>query len=627
MTDAWGIDDGYWDISGTWHDITPETRRALRVAMGGQRDVDDPPPRTRPVWFVRQGTAPAIERPAELVLEDGTQVHAEHAVPPGLPVGYHDLHPNDGGPSTRLIVAPERCALPAGLRTWAWAVQLYATRSSRSWGIGDLADLRRIAEWSAELGAGYLAVNPLHAAQPGPRQEPSPYFPSSRRFRNLLYLRLEEMPGFDSADDVLVAAATAAQTLNRNRRIDRDAVYALKMHALDRLWSQFAGSAAFDRYRREQGLPLEQFATFNALAEHYATPWTQWPAEHRRPEAPGVERFATAHRDRVAFHAWVQWHLDGQLAGAAGHLPLIADLAIGVDPTGADSWVWQDVFAPGVRVGAPPDEFNTLGQDWGVPPFIPWKLRALGYEPLVQTIRSALRNAGGLRIDHVMGLFRLFWIPPGGEPADGGYVRFENRDLLEIVAVESARSGALIVGEDLGTVEDSARHALADKGVLSYRLVWFESDPPERFPEQALAAVTTHDLPTIAGLWSGSDLAEQQSLGLQPNGPSTTRMRHHLAEVAGVRDDDDVESVTVGTYRGLAAAPSMIVAGTLDDALLVEERPNMPGTTSQRSNWSIALPVPLETVESDGTVRAVAAALSRRETFSKSLDAHPQERE
>jgi 4-alpha-glucanotransferase len=398
-------------------------------------------------------------------------------------------------------------------------------------------------------------------------------------------------------------------------------VQVLKLDALSRLWAAFAGDPAFDDYVTEQGAALSQFAAFCALSEHHRTPWTEWPSEHRRPESPGVERFAAAQRDRVCFHRWLQWLLDQQLAKAGEELPILADLAVGVDPQGADSWAWQDVFAHGARIGAPPDAFNTEGQDWGLPPFVPWKLRAAGYEPLIQTLRGALRHARGLRIDHVMGLFRLFWVPASGTPSDGTYVRYPGRELLDIVALESVRAGAMIVGEDLGTVEDEARTSLADAGILSYRLLWFEPEPPERFPEQALAAVTTHDLPTVAGLWTGNDLAAQHSIGLQPSDEATAAVRAHLAEVAGVPEEASVADVVRGAYRALASAPSAVVTAMLDDALGVRERPNMPGTTHQWPNWCLALPAPLDTVESDPVVKDVMAALNRRPSGS---DPHAQ---
>jgi 4-alpha-glucanotransferase len=596
--DAWGIEDGYWDIGGNWHDTPDATRRALRVAMGGLPDVEDPPPRSRPVWFVREGTRPTLQRPCDLVLEDGTSLPNLSALPAELPLGYHDLTPDDGGPTTRLIVTPARCHLPAGLRTWAWYVQLYAARSTASWGIGDLADLRTLARWSAGLGAGLLALNPLHAPLPIDGQEPSPYFPSSRLFRSPLYLRVEEVPGFDAGDPKLAGAAAAGRALNDRRLIDRDAVHKLKRDALERLWSGFDGDPDLDRYRAEHGELLHQYGVYAALAEYHGRGWSRWPAGHRRPESPGVQRFVTDRADRVEYHAWVQWLLDRQLARAAVELPLLGDLAVGVDPNGFDGWLWQDVFAPGVRVGAPPDSFNRSGQDWGLPPFVPWRLRASGYEPLALTIRAALRYCGALRLDHVMGLFRLFWIPDGGGPSDGTYVRYPGRELLDIVALESARAQAVIVGEDLGTVEDEVRAELVERGVLSYRLGWFEPQRPERWPAQALGAITTHDLPTVAGVWTGADEGEN--------------LRERLEELCRLPADAPVEDVVVAVHERLAAAPCMVVAGTLDDAVGVPERPNVPGTTgADRPNWSLSLPVPLEEILTDPQVLAVAAALDR----------------
>lgn len=597
-TDPWGIDDGYEDVHGDWHGTPEHTRRALRVAMGGLADVDDPPPSGRPVWFVRHGSRPSIERAANVVLEDGSSLDVAGSLPPDLPLGYHRLHPDDGGPTTRLIVTPDRCHLPDDLRTWCWTVQLYAARSRESWGIGDLADLRRLATWSREVGAGLVALNPLHAPLPLPQQQPSPYFPSSRRYRSPLYLHVESVPGYDPDDADLAGAAAAGRALGRERIIDRDRVHALKTAALERLWERFVGDPAFDAYLRDEGEELQRYGTFCALAEQHGSGFSQWPAEHRRPENPGVERFAAEHADRIRFHCWLQWLLDQQLAAAGAELALLGDLAIGVDPDGADAWTWQDVVARSVRVGAPPDEFNPDGQDWGLPPFVPWRLRALGYKPLADTIRAALRHCGALRVDHVMGLFRLYWIPEGGSPADGAYVRYPATDLLDIVALESVRAGALIVGEDLGTVEDVVRERLTERGVLSYRLVWFEEGPPPTFPSQAFAAVSTHDLPTIAGVWSGEDAPEP--------------MRNRLVRATGCPDGAPVADVAVAAYTALAGAPSAIASATLDDAALVEERPNLPGTTDERPNWSLALPVPMEELTSAPTTLAIASALQAR---------------
>ncbi len=611
--DPWGIEDGYWDIRGQWHETTDAMRRQLRMAMGGLGDVDDPPPQTRPVWFVREGSAPAIQRPARLVLEDGTEVDAADSLPADLPLGYHELHPNDGGPTTRLVVAPDRCHGRDG-RGWAWSAQLYAARSSRSWGIGDLDDLRRLVEWSGELGARYVAVNPLHATKPLPEQEPSPYFPSSRLYRNPLYLCIESVPGYDPEDAVLAEAAAAGRAMNEARTIFRRHVHSLKLAALERLWAVFDRDPRFDAYVAEQGAALRRYATYCALAERHDGGWTSWPSEHRRVDSAGVERFAAEHAHRVQFHSWVQWLLDEQLAAVGGAgTAVLGDLAIGVDADGADAWVWRDAMAPGVRIGAPPDEFNIAGQDWGLPPFVPWRLRALGYAPFVQVIRAAMRHCGALRIDHVMGLFRLYWIPEGCTAEEGSYVRFPGTELLDIVALESARAGVEVVGEDLGTVEDEVRADLASRGVLSYRVAWFEPEPPEHYPVDALAAITTHDLPTIAGVWTEHDLDDQRRAGVSPNVDGHETQRARLRELTGLDGDAPVEDVVRAAYRRLARAPSRLVAATLDDALGVAERPNIPGTTAERPNWSLALPLPLEDVFAAEDVREVASCLQRRD--------------
>jgi 4-alpha-glucanotransferase len=399
--------------------------------------------------------------------------------------------------------------------------------------------------------------------------------------------------------------------LNDSRVIDRRRIHALKRTALERLWETFDGDTRFDAYVDDQGNALRQYAIYGTLAEEHGSGWSAWPSEHRRADSPSVERFASGHEERVQFHSWIQWLLDEQLERAGDELALLGDLAVGVDPDGADAWVWRDVLAPGVRIGAPPDAFNLAGQDWGLPPFVPWRLRAVGYEPIAQTLRAALRHSGALRIDHVMGLFRLFWIPEGCTAADGAYVRYPGTDLIDIVALESARAGAEIVGEDLGTVEDSVRARLAERAVLSYRVVWFEDTPPESFPEHAVASVSTHDLPTIPGVWTGADLKDQQQAGLEPNEEGLAAHRQRLEELTGLGPDASVADVVVATYRRLACAPSRIRTASLEDALLVEERPNIPGTTDERPNWSLALPAPLEAVVDDPVVRAVAAAMAQ----------------
>ena len=604
-TDPWSIDDGYFDAMGAWRETSESTHRAIVAAMGS--DPEAPPPTWPSVTVVRVGATASVAARGDLVREDGSTATVDGHLPADLPLGYHELQ-TDGAAPSRIIVVPPRCHLPEGFRIWGWAAQLYATRSRESWGIGDLADLRRLARWSAGLGAGLILLNPLAAAAVTLPQQSSPYYPSSRRFRNPLYLKVDDVPGAADAD--LAELAAAGRALNRERRIDRDRVFTLKMQALEMLWGRFGHSAEFERFRRE--CPgLHDFAVFCALTEHHGSGWQRWPAEHRRPDAPGVRAFADAHARRVGFHEWLQWLIDRQLGAAGAELALMQDLPIGVDPDGADAWTWQDVLATGASVGAPPDRYIVAGQDWGLPPFVPHRLAAAGYEPFVQTVRAALRHAGGLRIDHVMGLFRLFWVPRGLTPADGAFVRYPADALLGIVALESVRAGAFIVGEDLGTVEDGVRERLAEQAILGYRVVWFEPSTPAHYPALALAAVTTHDLPTIRGLWTGADVSHQRAAGLTPNEAGLAEMRERLIAMTGVAPDTPLRDVVETTHRLLAEAPCAVVTATLDDALLVEERPNMPGTL-EPTNWSLALPESLEEIESDPTALAVARALAAR---------------
>jgi 4-alpha-glucanotransferase len=608
-TDRWGIDEGYEDTVGVWHPIRPTTRAAVLRAMGvdPERAADGC---ADSVLVVRQGEATTLGSPGEIVLEDGTRIDVQQEVPPDLPPGYHRLSTKSDGTRT-LIVGPRRCPAPPR-RAWGWAAQLYSARSEESWGIGDFGDLARLARWSSSLGGRVVVVNPLHPAVPRDVEDASPYAPSSRRYLNPIYLRIEDVPGADALGRELEPLRAAGRALNADRRIDRGAVSRLKREALERLWARFGADQEFDRYVAAEGHGLETFARFMALAEHHRSAWHSWPADHRRPDAGGVGDFAAEHRQRVRFHQWVQWLLERQLVRAAREAAIVHDFPIGVDSDGADAWAWQDVLATEASVGAPPDRFNHRGQDWGLPPFVPHRLRERRYEPIAATLRAAFRHGGGLRIDHVMGLFRLFWVPRGCEPANGAYVRYPAEELLAIIALESQRAGAFVVGEDLGTVERGVRERLREAGVLSTRVLWFETDAPEHWPELALATATTHDLPTVAGVWTGSDVAAQRSLGLEPNVEASAECRRRLAWMSGVAEGGPVDRVIEGTYRTLAAAPSAVVTATLEDALAVEERPNMPGTMREWPNWSLALPATLEALEETPLALAIAAAMRSR---------------
>jgi 4-alpha-glucanotransferase len=604
--DEWGILEGYEGWHHRWHPIGEPTRLALRKAM--KTGAAEPGVCTeKEVMVVRQGEIRPLPKPSELTLEDGSVARVERELPPDLPIGYHSLRTPEGGEATQLIVAPGRCHLPENPQEWGWALQLYALRSENSWGMGDFADLRRFARWSGlAASADFILLNPLGAPLPILSQEASPYFAGSRLFLNPLYLRVEEAPGAEAAGRVVENLAAAGRALNAQRLINRDAVFCLKMEALEKIFAGFRGHENFNRYCAEQGETLRLFAVFCALAEHHKTGWSKWPAEFRHPKALGVGGFAERHEQRVRFHQWLQWLLDEQLARAAHELPLMLDVPIGMNPDGFDAWLWQDLLALGASVGAPPDEFNAQGQNWALPPFIPARLRAAGYEPLRRTLRMMLRHARGLRFDHVMGLFRLYWIPEGAAAVDGGYVRYPAEELLAVVAIESQRAKAMVVGEDLGTVEPGVRARLRESGILSYRLLWFEHGPPEHYPREALAAITTHDLPTVAGLWSGKDFQEQERLGLHPNAAGTAATRKLLRERAGLGETASTRDAVRAAHRLLARTPCRLRTATLEDALAVEERPNMPGTTAQWPNWRIALPKTLEEIERDPLVGEVA---------------------
>jgi 4-alpha-glucanotransferase len=597
-TDAWGIDTTWIDAAEEEHEVSPDTLDRLREVIGTPpTDLEDRAP-----IVARPGDALEVGR-AEVSCEDGTVRTVDGALPPDFPLGYHWLTTDAG--RRRLIVSPGRCRLPDG-RLWGWAVQLYATRSRSSWGIGDLGDLRAVRLMAAEQGAGFLLINPLHAVAPIPQQEASPYLPATRRFRNPLYLRMSEVPGADA----VALDEDAGRALSDGELIDRDAVWAHKRPVLRQIFDASGSDAEFDGWRAEQGGPLQDWATWAAIADQHGADWHAWPAELRDPHGAGVAGFAEKHAADVDFHAWLQWAVERQLAAATEGMTVIQDLPVGVAGGGADAWTWQGVLADGASVGAPPDAFNANGQNWGSPPFVPWRLRAADYEPFIQSIRASIAGAGGLRIDHVMGLFRLWWVPDGGSAADGAYVRYPAEDLLDIVALESARAGAIVVGEDLGTVEEGVREALAEHGMLSYRLLWFEEDAPSTWPVESMAAVTTHDLPTVAGLWTGADLIEQRENGTGRDEELVQGRTAQLERLAGLPEDARTDRAVELAYRRLAEAPSTLLSATLDDAVGAERRPNMPGADN-RPNWSLPLPVPVEDLAQHPLLRRVAATLGR----------------
>ncbi|MGC2796268.1 MAG: 4-alpha-glucanotransferase [Mycobacterium sp.] len=583
---------------------------------------------------------------------------ASFVLPDDLPLGYHRVHLRSGTQeaSAALIVTPGWLGLPERLgarRTWGLATQLYSVRSGQSWGVGDLTDLVDLAVWSASVhGAGYVLVNPLHAAAPTAPMEPSPYLPTSRRFVNPLYLRVEAIPEFARLrkrgrvwrlrDDAQKHAASLDA-------IDRDTAWAAKRAALELVFSvpRTAGrDLAYAGFCAREGAALDDFATWCALAEVHGGDWHQWPEPVQHPDADGVAEFVAKHAVAVDFHRWLQWQLDEQLAAAQSQavsagmsLGIVHDLAVGVHPDGADSWALQDALALGVSAGAPPDEFNQLGQDWSQPPWRPDRLQELEYQPFRALIRSVLRHAGGVRIDHIIGLFRLWWIPQGEAPTQGTYVRYDHEAMIGIVALEAYRATALVVGEDLGTVEPWVRDYLRARGVLGTSILWFELDrdgdggplPAERWRKYCLSSVTTHDLPPTAGYLAGEHVRLRDSLGLLTR-PVDEELAAAQAEraawIAELRrvgllpKHADVEQTVLALHQYLGRTPSRLLGLALTDAVGDRRTQNQPGTTDEYPNWRVPLsgpdgrPVSLEEVFTDPRAIALAEALREQTAVS-----------
>lgn len=606
--------DGWWGTDGQWHAVAPETRAALQRSFGAA-DHPDGPPGGPATWFVRRGERPGLWSPGQVVLEDGGVVDVLDHLPPDLPFGSHRLV-SEGGHVTHLFVVPDTIAGLA--RGWGWAVQLHAARSQASWGIGDLADLAALGAWSDRLGASVLAHSPLGATTPVVPLQFSPYYASSRRFISPLYLRVEDVAGAEQAADAVAGAAAAGRDLLRSTWIDRDAVWKLKLTALEAIWGVVRAGPSTRRLLDDatRDRALVDHARFCLLAELHRSGRSGFPASHAHPDRPEVAAAATEHADRVDFWCWVHLEAEQQLARAArAGVPMMADLPVGFDPDGSDAWADQDLLAEGCRVGAPPDEFNRAGQDWGLPPYVPWRLRAAGYAPWTDTLRRVVRHAGALRIDHVMGLFRLYCIPPGFPADRGGYVRQFGAELLELACMEAARAGVALVGEDLGTVEPEVREELSRRGVYGYRVGWFSDEAPASWPSRTVAMMSTHDLPTVSGLWTGADAADRERAGIPPDPDGDRTLRERLVRLVeaggGTGGRDDARAVVLAAHRALAESGSDAVLATLEDALGVEHRPNLPGTVDEHPNWRVALPVPLERFDTAGAGE-LAAELSRR---------------
>lgn len=587
-----------------------------------------------------------------------------------LQPGYHRLYLNRADEPAwtemALISTPTTCyrppALDSGSRGWGLAVQLYAVHSHRNAGIGDFTDLRHLIELCHTVGADFVGVNPLHSLFLNNPAHVSPYSPSSRLFQNVFYLDIEAIPELDectAARELIAAPEYQAQlaALQNTPLVDYPKVWALKVAVLERLYADFrrrhllhesARSQAFQAFQTAGGKALERFTLHQALQAHFQQQdaamwgWPVWPAAYRDPNTPAVAEFAHHHRERVEFFQYLQWQANSQLAAVSRRadelglgIGLYQDLAVSVDRAGADVWSEQALYATTASIGAPPDDFNLKGQDWGLPPMVPERLREQAYAPFIALLRQNMRHAGAVRIDHVMALMRLFWIPPEATPVEGAYVHYPVDDLLGILALESQRNRCLVIGEDLGTLPETLRDTLGPLGVLSYRILYFERDNngefkrPEHYPAQALAAITTHDLPTLAGFWLGHDLALRQRFNLFPSeshreeqivGRAQDRARLLLAlqrenllpeglDVDPVLLPEMTNALMRAIHCFMARTPTRLMAVQLEDVFGCVEQVNLPGTVDAHPNWRRRLPVPLEAWAQDIRFVALCAAL------------------
>jgi (1->4)-alpha-D-glucan 1-alpha-D-glucosylmutase len=585
-----------------------------------------------------------------------------------LPLGYHTLR-IDGLPGACLIIAaPRRCYRPPGMedggRVWGPAVQLYGLRSQRNWGIGDFGDLARLLEQWADRGAGIVGVNPLHALFSHNPAHASPYSPSSRLRLNPLYLDVEVIEDFRTCEEAQrqVRSAPFQARLARLRDeplVDYPGVAAAKFEIFETLYTHFrlhqlaprrARARGFREFQKKGGEALRLHAAFEALQAHFHANdtsiwgWPVWPQAFRDPGSSAVVRFVAEHLERVEFHEYLQWQAEHQLAQLGRRVRarglavgLYFDLAVSVDRAGSDTWSHAGTYAHGASIGCPPDEFNLNGQDWGLPPLRPDRLRASHYRFFRATLSQSMRGAGALRIDHVMGLMRLFWIPPGKTAADGAYVHYALDEMLAIVALESQRHRCLVIGEDLGTVAAEMRAALARFGVLSCRLLYFEHGEGGKFrssaeyPREALVAVSTHDLATLAGWWQGHDLRLRQDLGLfadqaiyeqQLIDRTQERIRILLAlQYAGLLPEGmEIEPggspaltapLAQAIHAFVASTPSRVMMVQLEDVLGVIEQANLPGTTEAHPNWRRKLPESIENLSVNERVNNLCGALAR----------------
>lgn len=588
-----GVQQEYWDIFGRLHATPPATNAAILDALG----VSDADP--TPLIARRAATHPELPAPAR-------------------------------------AVTPPRCA---GL-----GIMLHGLRSRRNWGCGDFRDLTDLIAWAVPaLRIGFIALNPLHAIHNRRPFNTSPYLPNSVFYRNFIYLDVEAVPGYEGVDSATLAAIERARN---SETIEYETVAALKRETLAGIFHRHPPTEECLDWIAREGELLRLYATYCALDEHIhaGNPaiwiWPDWPDAFRNPANPAVARFASEHEAGILFHSWLQWLIDCQISDVQRFaletgmpIGLYHDLALATDRCGSDLWAHRDFFVPGCRVGSPPDDFSPKGQDWSFPPPATDRHREDNYRLFTASIRNTLRHGGALRLDHVMRLFRLFWIPPGHEPADGAYVRDRADETLRVLTAESTAARAVIVGEDLGTVEPEVRTRLAEAGILSYRLLYFERDSgrfrsPAEYPEQALVSTTTHDLPTIAGFWTGADIEARRQAGIidrqgfDEQLAARTRDRQALLEALFSeqllpreyeRDASRIPELTGEIHYAvmgyLARTPSAMWLINQEDLTKEPAQQNLPGTVAEFPNWSRKMRWSVEELATLPVARDCAAML------------------
>lgn len=668
LAERFGIAREFWDWKGRHVPIPAETIVSVLAAF--DVDASTPEAAERALTELEDARARRVV-PSCTVVEEGHGVHVDIHVPAGtglrvhivlesgetrpawqsenhapdrivdgelrgeatfwlgsdLPTGYHRIVADtaEGSHTGSLIVTPSFVGFPPAMRDqriWGYGTQLYSVTSRQSWGVGDLADLADLVTWSGtKQFAGYILINPLHAAQSVPPLEPSPYLPSSRRFINPIYIRPEAIDEFATLgrkDRLRIKALRkqAQSACDASGSIERDAVWGLKLEALRIIHEAGLRSArriAFEDFRRREGEGLRNFAIWSTLSTTHGQLWPEWPEELRTPGTPEVVAYAEEHRADVDFFEWLQWIAQTQVSAAQtraaeANMPvgIVTDLAVGVHRAGAETWMMPDAFAQGISVGAPPDQYNQAGQDWGQPPWRPDRLREEAYEPFRAMVAAALRRVGGVRIDHIIGLFRLWWVPLGAGPRNGTYVRNDHEALVGILALEAQRAQALIVGEDLGTVEPWVRDYLSRRGLLGTSVLWFEAGhdggplDAQWWREYCMASVTTHDLPPTLGYLAGDHVRLRDHLGLltEPLGEELAEARREQAAwisklvhdgLLDPGDEDDPVEILLALHKFLLHTPSKVLLAGLTDAVGERRTQNQPGTIDEYPNWRVPL--------------------------------------